>query len=138
LCLGLWLAIPTLHPPAFVVQGPATAQQACMSRWCAEVGALAGRPLACRADLFGLRDDGRLRGPGPRGLPSVALAGPTEAVLPELRQSAELLFRRSQRAHAMAARCTAAGCSTRSNGRSPACCCGVGRARAWRSGCGRA
>jgi hypothetical protein len=125
LLLGLWLAIPALHPPPFVVQGPAAAQQACVGRWCAEVVAVAGRPLACRADLIGLPEDCRLRGPGPRGLPSMALAGlteplqaravalpsalsllglaPTEAVLLELRRGEELLFRRSLRGHAMAA-----------------------------------
>lgn len=123
--LWLWLAIPALHPSPYMVQGPATAQQACVGRWCAEVVAVAGRPLACRADLIGLPEDCRLRGPERRGLPSVALSGlseplqaravalpsalsllglaPTEAVLLELRRGEELLFRRSLRDQATAA-----------------------------------
>lgn len=124
LLLGVWLAIPALHPVPVVLEGAATAERACVGRWCAEVVAVSGRPLACRADLIGMPEDCRLRGPAGRGLPGAVLRpgepatarvvslpsllsllgfAPTDAVLLELRQGGQTLFRRSLHGQAWAA-----------------------------------
>lgn len=122
--LTLWLAIPSLHPPPLLLQGPVHAQRACVGPLCGEVVAVAGRALACRADFIGLPEDCRLRGAQRRGLPSQVLAAdapvrahavalpsllsllgraPTEAVLLQLQQGEQVLFRRSLASHAWAA-----------------------------------
>jgi hypothetical protein len=121
--MALWLALPPLHPPPLQLAGPATAERVCVGPWCREVVAVGGRPLACRADFIGLPEDCRLRGAGKRGLPSAVLSAepvearaialpsllsllglaPTEAVLLELRQGGQTLFRRPLQAQAWAA-----------------------------------
>jgi hypothetical protein len=119
--LALWLALPGLHPPPMQLQGPAKAEQVCVGRWCAEVLTVAGQPLACRVDFIGLPADCRLRGADRRGLPSAVLdaaqpamatavrlpsllslmgLAPTEAVLLQLDQGGQRLFRRSLQSHA--------------------------------------
>lgn len=122
--LALWLALPALHPPPLQLAGPATAQRVCVGSWCREVVAVAGRPLACRADFIGLPEDCRLRGAERRGRPSAVLEpgqpvearaialpsllsmlglAPTEAVLLDLQQGGQTLFRRSLHSQAWAA-----------------------------------
>lgn len=119
--LSLWLALPALHPPPERLEGPAAAHRACVGPWCTEVLTVAGRPLSCSADFVGVPGKCGLRGANRRGPPSEMLdpalpataqvvrlpsllsalgLAPTEAVLLQLEQGGQRLFRRSLQSQA--------------------------------------